>query len=316
MKSPDFFIVGAQKAGTTAVHDWLIQQPDVCLPTIKETHFFSHNERYERGLDWYRAQFEKKCDQPGVVVGEVDPEYMFFPEAADRVRNLTANPCLVFLLRQPLERAYSHYLMSVRRGYEDLPFVDALLAEQERIARDETDHAINHQSYLSRGMYSTQIERIRTQMPAARCLFIKFDDLISSSRGNEAYTSICEFVGVRSSPAIADRSTKSNPAAVPRSLFLRDFLWRGGRLRKALGSFIPSKDIRLKIGLWLDHLNQRPISEAKDRTKYAVPASIADTLHREILETERITGLDCTDWRDRLASSVQDCPPLKAIAQS
>ena len=74
-KSLEFFVIGVQKAGTTSLHDWLAQQPDICLPKLKETHFFTYQSRYEKGVDWYLDQFNGSSDQ---VYGEICPDYIFF----------------------------------------------------------------------------------------------------------------------------------------------------------------------------------------------------------------------------------------------
>ena len=113
---PSFFVVGAQKAGTTSLHNWMAQQPDVCLPKLKETHFFSIQEIFERGIDWYLQQFPRcKYDS---IVGEICPEYMYCKQAPYRIREWNPNPKIIFIFRHPIERAFSHYLMSVRGGYE------------------------------------------------------------------------------------------------------------------------------------------------------------------------------------------------------
>ncbi|MBU2482884.1 MAG: sulfotransferase, partial [Proteobacteria bacterium] len=77
MRKPDFLIIGAQKAGTTTLHDWLITQSQLSLPNIKETHFFSKENRFEKGYNWYIKQFDMTSDKK--IIGEVDPDYIFMP---------------------------------------------------------------------------------------------------------------------------------------------------------------------------------------------------------------------------------------------
>lgn len=296
---PDFFVVGAQKAGTTALHDWLVQQPDVCLPSIKETHYFSHDARFQQGPDWYARQFPDNRPA-GILFGEVDPEYLFYDQAPIRIRAVNPAPKFVFLLRQPLERAYSHYLMSVRRGYEDLSFEQALRAETGRLAAADNAHAKDHQSYLSRGFYAQQINRFRETFPNAEFHFVKFEDLISKTEGQRIYAEICKFLGVRSSPELASRDKKSNQASVPRSRLLRDFLYQGGRVRKLLGKLVPSRDARMRIGIWLDKLNQKPIEKSGETCDVALPQDMKDRIRSEIVALEALTALDCRDWLQRL----------------
>lgn len=96
--------------------------------------------------------------------GEIDPEYMYFPECAERIKLFFDAPQLIFILGEPLSRAYSHYLMSMRRGYEILSFPDALLAEKKRMRNGDRFSQIHH-SYMERGMYATQIERMLNVFP-------------------------------------------------------------------------------------------------------------------------------------------------------
>jgi len=220
---PSFFVVGAQKAGTTSLHNWLVQQPDICLPKLKETQFFTFERLFQRGIDWYLKQFPE-CGEKEII-GEICPDYMFFPEAAQRIKKWIDAPKLVFLFRHPQDRAYSHYLMTVRNGYEKLSFNDALLAENERLQEGE-EYAQCHFSYSARGHYVSQIEHMRKVFPESDCLFIKFDDLVDrGEKGLDTYRRICSFIGLKSSPKIAGYRGGSNVASMPRSSRLRDFLF-------------------------------------------------------------------------------------------
>jgi hypothetical protein len=294
-KLPEFFVLGAQKAGTTTLHDLLSRHPDICLPRIKETHYFSDEQRFSRGLDWYFHQFQCK-NQRSAIVGEIDPDYMYFEHAPLRIRTVVERPKLIFILRHPLERAYSHYLMSVRRGYENLSFLDALEAETKRLASDCNQHAINHQSYLSRGLYSRQIALFKKTFPDSQYLFIKFDDMISQITGQNIFNEICLFIGVRAKHATIILDKKSNQASLPRFLFLRDFLYKQSYWRKALGKLISSKDVKLRIALLLDKLNQRPDTSLRLPTDHVIPLEITRLIKTEIVEVQRVTGLHCEDW--------------------
>ena len=100
IRGPSFFTVGAQKSGTTTLHDWLTSSSEVVMPAIKETHFFRDSEIYSLGEDWYRGQFRSHGGDDSGVMGEIDPEYMFFPECAPRMKAMVKKPKLIFLLRE------------------------------------------------------------------------------------------------------------------------------------------------------------------------------------------------------------------------
>lgn len=292
----DFIVAGAQKAGTTSLHEWLMQQPDVKMPTIKETHFFSHDDRFKLGIEWYEKQFSRK----GKVIGEVDPEYMFFENAAERIAQMTNVGKIICILRFPFDRAFSHYQMSVRRNYEPLSFHDALKAEKKRLSEGGL-FSIDHHSYMARGMYSGQIERFKRCLPNAEFMFVRFENLIDPEERSLIFASICNFTGVASSPKKVDTTKESNKASMPRSSFLRDQLYKDGKLKKMVGKLVPSHDWRLRLGLWLDRLNQGPLKEKSFYTWQDIPYEWVDRMKRDIHLTEKVTGLDLSEWAQRIA---------------
>jgi len=288
---PSFFVVGAQKAGTTSLHNWLVQQPDICLPSLKETQFFTFDRLYRRGTDWYLKQFPESTDRQ--VVGEICPDYMFFPEAGRRIKRSIEAPKLIFLFRHPIDRAYSHYLMTVRNGYEELSFSDALRAEEQRLL-EGGENAQCHYSYMSRGCYVSQIEHLREIFPCSKCLFVKFNDLIDGGEtGAETYGRICRFIGLKSSPDLANRTGGSNVASMPRSSRLRDFLFGDSLPKRVLNRLIPGRMLRVRLWLWFDRLNQRPVEKQAMGT---VPDPIRKMVIEEIRRLESLTGLDLKDW--------------------
>lgn len=293
---PGFFVLGAQKSGTTTLHNWLVQQPDVCLPRIKETHFFSDKERYQRGIDWYLNEFPK-CSE-GDTKGEIDPEYLFFKNAPIRIRKWIKSPRFVIIFRHPLHRAFSQYQMSVRRGYEDLPFVDALLKEKERLARTDNLFALRHQSYLARGLYCGQLIHYKEIFPDADFLYEKFDDLFDMVNGHAVYARICRFIGLASTPIMAHRNLRSNQASVPKSILLRDLIYghRARRLKRMLRLLVPSNKNRYRIKMAVDRLNTRP-SQGQDELKsVAIPGELIQEINQEILRLEGITHLNLLNW--------------------
>src|SRR5688500_17742284 len=117
MQLPSFLIIGAMKSGTSSVHRYLGQHPDVFTSQRKELDFF--NRHYDRGLHWYMRQFG-----PGVA-GESSPNYMkahLWAETAGRIRKHVPDARLVCVLRNPIDRTLSHYLHSVRQGRETRSF--------------------------------------------------------------------------------------------------------------------------------------------------------------------------------------------------
>lgn len=162
---PDFVILGAQKAGTTSLYSYLSQHPQICPSAFKEVHFF--DLYYEKGISWYRAHFPALADlDPTQITGEATPYYLFHPLAAKRMSAVLPNAKLIILLRNPVDRAISHFYHEVQRGKEYLSLEQALRAEDGRLAKELPKLILNSQyrsfahqrfSYKSRGIYVNQI---------------------------------------------------------------------------------------------------------------------------------------------------------------
>lgn len=292
---PSFFVLGAQKAGTTTLHHWLARQPSLALPLAKETHFFSHDDRYSQSLDWYLGQYP--APSPGCIRGEVDPEYLFFPHAAERMAALGLRPRFVVIVRDPLVRAYSQYRMSVLRGIEDLPFPDALLAEDRRLAQASA-LSVNHHSYLARGRYVEQIRRVCNRFPDSPLLVVGFDELFSLESRAATFERICQFIGLEHPLPLPDDNRVQNPARSARWRLLNGLIWDKSRLttlRKLFHLAIPLRKVREVMARSIYALNQRPASPQEDWL-----AGVADTFVRqgneEACRVAAAFGVDTTSW--------------------
>ncbi len=193
---PDFLIVGAMKCGTTALATWLAGHPEVHVPEEKELFFF--DDRYERGLDWYREQFARAGPE-AAIVGEASPSYMAHPLAPARIAEALPGVRLIVLARDPVDRAYSHYQHWRRRkGYERRPFAEAVESELGSAAPWEigrwapTEPEGFH--YLARGRYLAQIERLLERHPPEAVHVVLQEDL--DERPAETFAAVCRFLGI------------------------------------------------------------------------------------------------------------------------
>jgi hypothetical protein len=168
---PTFLVIGAQKSATTSAIRTLGRHPSVfALP--REVHFFDRH--YDRGIDWYRQRFAGAGGRP--VVGESSPSYMYVEPAAERIARHLPRAHLVAILRNPVDRAYSHYWHNRTRGREDLEFREAIAAEPDRLAAGDPDVRARY-SYLDRGRYLAQLRRMGEHFPRESLFVLLFEDL-------------------------------------------------------------------------------------------------------------------------------------------
>lgn len=286
---PSFFVVGAQKAGTTTLHHRLLAYPEISLPITKETHFFSSDEKFERGYDWYLEQFRKLV--PNGIRGEVAPDYMFSEVAAYRISQSVKAPKLIFMLRHPIDRAYSNYLMTRRQGKEGKSFLEALLQEKERLKLGDPV-ARNYFSYLARSEYSRQIRTYRKYFPDSPMHFVLFEDFIDEGAvGVQVYQNIISFLGLKKflSP---DFSQKENVASEPRFVWLRNFLYGSTKFKRLIGKAIPNPNLRERIAYRLDMLNQKPTISSPP----AVPEFVIQWCENETAELSKLIEMDLSKW--------------------
>ena len=192
---PDFIILGAQRSGSTSLYNYLIEHPDILPGLMKEIHFFDNN--YHRGVNWYRSFFPlsssirrmEHIHQKRIITGEATPYYLYYPHAPRRIHATCPDVKLIVLLRNPVERAYSHYHHEVRLGVEELPFAEAIEREKTHIPRetakileDENYRSFGHQnySYLSRGIYIEQLEAWNRYFSRDNMLVLKSEEFFSN----------------------------------------------------------------------------------------------------------------------------------------
>jgi len=201
---PDFLVIGAQKAGTTALYAYLRDTPGITGPSWKEVSYFDRH--YTRGEAWYRGNFPNTLRARGLV-GEASPSYLFHPQAPGRVAALVPNARLIALVRNPVDRAFSHYQHEVALGREPLSFENALAAEEERLRDEEERMAADpayfsrawwNYTYAARGRYAEQLERWLRAFPAEQLLIVPSEDLLDEPERTHAR--VLEFLGVAPQP--------------------------------------------------------------------------------------------------------------------
>lgn len=173
----DFVVVGAQKAGTTALFDHLSDDRRLNLSTVKETHFFD-----DESVDWaepdygaYHAHFD--LSRPGPM-GEATPIYIFWPESLERLAAYNRDARLILMLRDPVKRAFSHWQMEYSRGVETLPFAQAIREGRRRLDGKPANHPDRRVfTYVERGFYGEQTAHLLDLFARDQLLVLRADDL-------------------------------------------------------------------------------------------------------------------------------------------
>jgi hypothetical protein len=257
---PDFVILGGQRCGTSSLYKYLGRHPEVAPSLRKETEYFTIN--FDMGESWYRAHFPLEIRRrvaatrdKALLTFEATPDYLFDPRAPERLAELLPNAKLVVMLREPVDRAYSHYRHNVRLGLEDLSFREAIAAEGERVApdveamrRDPSDRVLNFRryTYMSRGLYSEQLARWFDVFERDRFLIMSAEDFFIHPEGT--LHRLERFVGVDVwSPSeflnysYVGASTDDDPDLPPglRAELEQRFVDSNAELERLTGSVLP-----------------------------------------------------------------------------
>jgi hypothetical protein len=190
--APDWLVIGVKRGGSTAFHTYITEHPDVVAPnTSKTSNYFGLN--HHKGWTWYRSHFptrwwveRQRAAGRTLAIGETASTYCFHPLAMERIARELPDVRLIMVVRDPVDRAYSHYSYEKARGNETLSFEDAIAAEpgrldgaEERMREGARDLHWGQHSYVTRGYYADQIERVHALFPAERLKVVVSEELFA-----------------------------------------------------------------------------------------------------------------------------------------
>ena len=255
MAEPSIFILGVQKCGTTTVADLLAAQPEIFLPSIKETYFFCDESRYAKGDDWYRSEFYARgATQGSTRFCDATPFYLASREALERIERYAGDEGrFVVCLRDPVQRAYSAYWHQRRLGNETLPFAEALAAEPLRIAegRAAKGRWWRH-AYVEVGMYGKHLEHAFQVLGRERFLVLNETDLADMQA---LQARLRAFLGLPECQDVPNVK-RSNSSAMPRSRWVQAAIIRNSALKRVIQAVLP-REFRSRIGRTIREINQR-----------------------------------------------------------
>jgi Sulfotransferase domain len=293
MSLPDFFVAGAPKAGTTALHVALAQHPSLFMSAVKEPKFFLSDGpppakggpgdlRTYREHVWRRADYEALFDPapPGTLRGESTPFYLYRRDAQQRIREQIPAAKLIVILRDPVERAHSNWTHLWSAGLDPVDdVVSACAAEEDRIAAGWADFW----HYTALGRYGEQLEHLYQVFPREQVFLFRYRTLIE--RPAQVLDQLCGFLGV--APGILTELPRENVTAHPEPTLRHRALSRAVRAGHAvLPAAVTSHLERI---LQQDSPPRRPLTWEERRA--LIPRFEADIRLLEV-----ITGQDFSDW--------------------
>jgi len=301
----DFFLVGAAKSGTSIISEWLKAHPSIFIPQIKETNFFSTDievndfssaykqntfldlESYFKDEDLrplhisfvrQKSHMEKLYEMapPGTINGECSTSHLYSLSAANNIYQHNAQAKIIMILRNPVERAYSHYLMARKYGFTNLSFREAV---ERDISARKKGWGIN-ELYVDLGLYSKQIQRYKDLFPGGQIRIMKYEELQDDPQ--RCFDTICLFLGV---PTMSiPKLERANQASMARMDQLNLWLTQSG-LKKDIGKIIPGKLKEKLKKIYYTDVNLPSLTQ-EDRSY------MQDLFEEDIKRTSRITGLD------------------------
>ncbi|MEV6986794.1 sulfotransferase [Sphaerisporangium sp. NPDC051017] len=323
MALPDFLVIGAPKAGTTALHAALARHPALFMSAVKEPKFFltdgppptrggPGDAQTFREHVWRREEYEALFDQapPGTLRGESTPFYLYDRKAQRRIHAMVPGAKLIVVLRDPVERAHSNWTHLWSAGLEPIGDVVRACAEEERrIAAGWS--AFWH--YVGLGRYGEQLRDLFKLFSPADVLVFRYRDLVDAPLAT--LDRICEFLGVET--GLIAEVPRENVTAHPEHTLRHQALSRVMRVGAAVGRHLPGAlagrlTETLEGALQDNGRPRRPLSW--DERQALIPR-----FERDVALLRQVTGEDFGDWlgpRDRTGGLMGDRPPGQRQARN
>ena len=295
-KWPTFLIIGAGKSGTTSLYRYLVEHPEVFMSPKKEPNFFAFEGKQldfrgpgddaakntsvttkEEYLELFSGVRKEKA------IGEASPVYIYNDTAAERIHHYLPDVKLVAILRQPVDRAYSAFMMMIRADRESYSDFRKVIQDQGRRQKESWGSA----TLLEEGFYFKSLSRYYKLFDKSQIKIFLFEDIVNDV--SNAYSDLCKFIGVN--PQLGPESFhKYNISGIPRSRWLHNWTSKAGGV-KELGKLILSKTTRsvIKEKTYKSNLIKVPIDKK-------LREELTTTYEEDILNLQTLIGRDLTHW--------------------
>jgi hypothetical protein len=288
---PNFLIIGAMKSGTTALYYYLEQHPQIYMSPVKEPNFFcaggqeSSDSKSVTDIEAYRDLFKDVSAEK--AVGEASHCYLYEPEAAARIQLHVPDAKLLAILRNPVDRAYSHFLHMVRSGIEPLSdFAQAIRKEETGAIQ-----ARSFQDYIGRGRYHEQLKRYFDAFDREQIRIYLYEDL--SDAPLDTLQDTFRFLGVDDS-FVPDVSLRRNVSGYPRYKALDEFLRRPSSIKDALKIYLPWS-LRRRLSKAFDNLKTRNLVQPQ-AVQPEVRQHLVEVYREDIQKVQNLIQRDLSHW--------------------
>jgi hypothetical protein len=287
---PNFLIIGAMKSGTTALYYYLEQHPEVYMSPVKEPNFFASQGQDNAAdaithIGTYQDLFRGVSGEK--AIGEASHSYLYEPGAVSEIRRYIPEAKLIAILRNPIDRAYSHFLHRVRDGTEPLDdFAQALQEDQVGVHKGRT-----FQDYIGRGLYYSQLKRYFGTFPREQLRVYLYEDLSGApiSTVQDAF----RFLKVDDS-FVPDMSLRRNVSGYPKYKTLDRLLRSQGRFKSAVKIYSPAR-LRWRLSKAFDDLKTRNLVEPPP-VQSEVRRQLIRVYREDILRVQELIHRDLSEW--------------------
>ena len=260
---PSFLIVGGHRCGTTWLHYNLSTHPEVFMPRkTKEVHFFDKN--YQKGIAWYEQYFR---DAVRMTAGECTPNYLYVPEASQRIRSHIPHAKIIVCLRHPVERCFSFYLL-LRANWNCQASFEEQIERQPEIVRE--------------GYYLEYVQQYTRAFSRENVLCLLFDDIVSEPL--QVLRRVARFIGVDDGFRFPLAATRINSASSIKYLSRSRLLCNVGRALKKYRFY--------RTAFAVDHFNRKQLPDMAPATRQR----LLDTYREKNRQLAAFLGADLSAW--------------------
>lgn len=282
----DFFIVGAPKAGTTSLYKYLNQHQDVVMSSVKEPNYFSNEELESQDLYYASKNITDEKDYHSLFqangekkkLGEASVSYLFYPKVSKRIFTYNKDAKIIIILRNPVDRAYSHYKMDFRLGFVKRDFEDLVL-------NNNKEGSLFYQQYIDLGLYHLQVKSYIDEFGSTNVCVMFYEDL-KKDRATFV-NNIFSFLNLKSDSNI-NFNLKYNKSKLPSNNFMR-YLYSISLVRKT-ASFLFNERL-------INFINKNFFRESNQEIESKVRHKLNQVFLNDIFMLEKLLNKDLSSWR-------------------